>query len=176
MYWSVYDFLILLSGLIALVIPIAPVAGIPGRTRIAAGAIGGGLVVISIVLGSVPFFRYPWVVFAAPIVSLLSVIAVIGRAVRGPQPRQAGEQEHLMPPTDRPDSAQGSELPGSRSLSAGLTSEELMHLAVQDRSSWIEIARHPAAYEGLLDWLVQHGDDLVRAEVDARRQRLLKSD
>lgn len=168
LYWSIYDVLLLVSGLIVLVILVAPVPRISVRTRAAAGAVGGGLVLLSIVLGSIPFFRYPWVVVVAPLVALLSAVAVIGKAVRGAHPAQVGEQGHVN--TQRPRSPSTPVEPvRSESLRADLTAEDLMHLAVRDRSAWIDIARHPAAYQGLLDWLALHGDHAVRTAVQMRK-------
>lgn len=173
MYWSVYDFLMLLSGLIALVIVVFPHAGITVRTRVTAGAIGGGLVLISLVLASLPFFRYPAIVIAGPIVALLSVIAVVGKAVRGSTDMQIGEQGHRHSPREltgwkqgepaTPEPASPQTLPGD--LSAG----DLMEIAARDQSRWFEIAQHPSAYPGLLDWLMQNGGPAVRDAVAARR-------
>lgn len=170
MYWSIYDVLLLVSGVIVLVILVAPVPRIRPRARAAAGAIGGGLVILAIVLANIHSFRYPSVVFVAPVVALLSVIAVIGKAVRGPGASQAGEQGHLNTQGPRLLAVPSVEPIGSESLRSDLTAEDLMHLAVQDRTAWIEIARHPAAYDGLLEWLVVHGDDRVGEAVRTRRQ------
>jgi len=48
------------------------------------------------------------------------------------------------------------------------TADRLMQIAQSSRESWEAVAVHPAAYQGLLDWLQQHGDDAVRAAI-ARR-------
>lgn len=48
------------------------------------------------------------------------------------------------------------------------TAARLQELAQLDRATWIAIAAHPLAYDGLLDWLGQHGDDSVRAAILAR--------
>ncbi|MEA5456402.1 hypothetical protein SPF06_16835 [Sinomonas sp. JGH33] len=172
MYWSIYDFLMLLSGIITLVIVVVPVRGIPARTRMAAGGIGGGLVIVSMVLASVPFFRYPAAVIVAPVVAILGVVAVIGKAVRRPTSMQAGEPGHEHPSVSRVGPVRGTEPPEVGSLPRDLSSEDLMRLAIQDRGSWIEIARHPAAYDGLLEWLATHGDEGVRDAVLARRSGL----
>jgi hypothetical protein len=156
-HWSIYDVLILVSGLITLVIVVAPVAGISTRTRLASGGIGGGLVLISLVLASVPFFRYPSVVMIAPVIALLAVVAVIGKAVRGGTSLQVGEQGHRL-----------SAEPQIEPLDH-LSPIELMEVAARDHSRWLEIARHPAAYPGLLDWLWEHGGPEVRDAVATRR-------
>lgn len=158
MHWSIYDVLILVSGLITLVIVIAPVSGISTRTRLASGGIGGGLVLMSLVLASVPYFRYPSVVMIAPVIALLAVVAVIGKAVRGASSLQVGEQGHSLS-AEPPIEALGH-----------LSAAELMEVAVRDHSRWPEIAGHPAAYPGLLDWLWEHGGTEVRDAVTARRQ------
>jgi len=46
--------------------------------------------------------------------------------------------------------------------------QDLMAIAQQYPTLWIDIAKHQNAYPGLLDWLQQFGDDTVRATVAAR--------
>lgn len=48
------------------------------------------------------------------------------------------------------------------------TAARLQELAQLDQATWTAIAAHPLAYDGLLDWLGQHGDDSVRAAILAR--------
>lgn len=87
--WSIYDTMILVTGLITLVIIIVPVAGIPAATRLWAGVIGGGLVLLSFLLGSLRWFRYPTIVFVAPVLALLAVGGVIADARKRSDPNQA---------------------------------------------------------------------------------------
>lgn len=173
MYWSIYDVLMLVSGLITLVIVVAPVSGITARTRVTAAGVGGGLVLVSVVLASIPFFRYPSVVIIAPVIALLSVIAVIGKAVRGSASLQVGEQGHGRSPQDLgaplESGAPGVGTAVVPELPADLPATELMELAARDRSRWVEIARHPSTYPALLEWLAQHGGADVRNAVAARR-------
>ncbi|MFF1880732.1 hypothetical protein ACFVVC_04645 [Pseudarthrobacter sp. NPDC058196] len=172
MYWSIYDVLMLVSGLITLVIVIAPVKGITPRTRITAGAIGGVLVFASLLLASIPFFRYPGIVVVAPAIALLSAIAVIGKAVRAQSSLQIGQQGHTLHHQE-PDPMSGPAHPqveaDVQSISADLTPAELMELAARDRTKWVEIAQHPSAYPDLLEWLNQYGSADVKAAVAARR-------
>ncbi|GAA4720402.1 hypothetical protein [Nocardioides conyzicola] len=44
----------------------------------------------------------------------------------------------------------------------------LAEIAQTDRSTWQAVAGHPQAYDGLLAWLDEHGDDGVRATIAAR--------
>lgn len=171
MYWSIYDVLMLVSGLITLVIVIAPVKGITARTRITAGAIGGALVLASLLLASIPSFRYPGIVVVAPAIALLSAIAVIGKAVRAQSSLQIGQQGHTLHhqepgPMSGPHPQVEADV---ESISAHLTPAELMELAARDRTQWVEIAQHPSAYPDLLEWLNQYGSADVKAAVAARR-------
>lgn len=173
MYWSIYDVMMLVSGLITLVIVFAPVGGITPRTRLTAGGIGGGLVLASLVLASIPFFRYPGIVVVAPVIALLSVIAVVGKAVRGQSSLQVGQQGHSLL-LQEPDGSAGLALHqvGAESvqdISADLSPAELMELASRDQSRWVEIAQHPSAYSALLEWLDQYGGPEVKTAVAARR-------
>lgn len=173
MYWSIYDVLMLISGLITLIIVFAPVHGITSRTRLAAGGIGGTLLVASLVLASIPFFRYPAIVMAAPVIALLSVIAVVGKAIRGQSSLQTGQQGHSVSP--EPDQQPHTEVTNLRQatiqdLPSNLSPAELMELSARDHSRWVEIARHPSAYPALLEWLDQYGGADVKTAVAARRQ------
>jgi hypothetical protein len=172
-YWSIYDVLMLVSGLITLVIVIAPVEGIAPRTRFTAGAIGGGLVFLSLLLASIPAFRYPGVVMVAPVIALLGVVAVIGKAVRGQTSLQVGQQGHSMSqsePEGHTDLAVN-RIPteSTQRIPTNLSSTELMQLAQRDHGRWAEIAQHPSAYPALLEWLNQYGSAEVKAAVAARR-------
>ncbi|WP_370208062.1 hypothetical protein [Aeromicrobium sp.] len=49
------------------------------------------------------------------------------------------------------------------------TSAARLHeIAQADRDTWPLIAAHPQAYDGLLEWLGEHGDDTVREAIAAR--------
>ncbi|MEH3066986.1 MAG: hypothetical protein PGN15_02680 [Aeromicrobium erythreum] len=49
------------------------------------------------------------------------------------------------------------------------TSAARLHeIAQADRETWPLIAAHPQAYDGLLEWLGEHGDDTVREAIAAR--------
>lgn len=87
--WSIYDTMILITGLITLVIVILPVVGIPAATRLWAGVIGGGLVLLSLLLGNLRWFRYPTFVFVAPVLALLAVGGVVADARKRSDPNQA---------------------------------------------------------------------------------------
>jgi len=174
MYWSIYDVLMLISGLITLIIVFAPVQGITSRTRLAAGGIGGTLVVASLVLASIPFFRYPAIVMAAPLIALLSVVAVIGKAVRGHSSLQTGQQGHSVhpQPAERADAAPRTlDHESSHTIPSSLPPGDLMELAARDQTRWLEVARHPSAYPALLDWLDQYGSAEVKIAVAERRRR-----
>jgi hypothetical protein len=48
------------------------------------------------------------------------------------------------------------------------TAARLHEIAQADRDTWPLIAAHPQAYDGLLEWLGEHGDDSVREAIAAR--------
>jgi hypothetical protein len=174
MYWSIYDVLMLISGLITLIIVFAPVQAITSRTRLAAGGIGGTLLVASLVLASIPFFRYPAIVIAAPLIALLSVVAVMGKAFRGHSSLQTGQQGHSVhpQPVERADAAfKTHDHESSQDIPSSLPPRDLMELAASDQTRWLEVVRHPSAYPALLDWLDQYGSAEVRIAVAERRQR-----
>lgn len=75
--WSIYDTCILLSGVITSVIAVLPLRGIPIRTRAIAGLVGGGLIVVSLVLGKLSAFRYPAIVLIGPLIALSALGAVV---------------------------------------------------------------------------------------------------
>jgi hypothetical protein len=70
MFWSIYDTLLLLSGLITAAIAFLPIPTIPSKTRAIAGATGGGIVLLSLILGNMSSFTYPSVVMVAPLIAL----------------------------------------------------------------------------------------------------------
>lgn len=192
--WSIYDTCILITGVISLVVAVAPLQGISPKHRLIGGAVGGGLIVLSLVLGSLTWFTYPWFVFIMPFVAALLVVAVIYQAVRRDQPGAghgeigyamsharadlAAETEQvdvLATPTSAApiavsdggaDAASAADLAAARS--AQTTPEELARLAHSSSALWSDIAANPAAYPGLLAWLAQHGGPEI-AEIIARR-------
>lgn len=50
------------------------------------------------------------------------------------------------------------------------TAGRLAELAAADRTTWVAIAGHPHAYDGLLAWLGERGDAQVDAALEARAQ------
>lgn len=79
--WSIYDSLLLATGVITAVIAVLPLAEVKAKTRVAAALIGGALIVLSLVLGSLRSFRYPSVVYIAPVLALLALGAAIADAL-----------------------------------------------------------------------------------------------
>lgn len=88
--WSIYDTFVLATGIVVLAIAVVPVAGIPASTRLWSGAIGGGLTLLSLFLGSLRSFTYPSLVFAGPLIAALALGAVIADARKRTNPNQAG--------------------------------------------------------------------------------------
>lgn len=90
MYWSIYDTLLLATGIIVLVIAVLPQPGIPAKTRLWSGIIGGALVLLALFLGSLRSFRYPSYVYVAPVIALLALGGVVVDARKRTNPDQAG--------------------------------------------------------------------------------------
>lgn len=90
--WSIYDTLILLTGLLTAAIAVLPVDGIPSRTRVTSGVIGGGLVVLALILGSLSSFTYPRVVFVSPLLPVAVAGSLIAQARRRALPGGHGLQ------------------------------------------------------------------------------------
>ncbi len=78
--WSVYDTLILITGVLTAAIALIPMVGIEKKTRVTAAAIGGGLIVLSLVLGSLSSFSYPSIVVVAPVIPLIAAGAIVKAA------------------------------------------------------------------------------------------------
>ena len=85
--WSIYDTMILVTGVIVAVIAIVPVAQVPAATRAWSALVGGALIVAALTLGNLRSFRYPSYVFVAPIVALLVLGAVIVLRLQEPKQR-----------------------------------------------------------------------------------------
>lgn len=90
MYWSIYDTLLLVTGIIVLVIAVLPQPGIPAKTRLWSAIIGGGLVLLALFLGSLRSFRYPSYVYVGPVIALLALGGVIYDARKRSNPDQVG--------------------------------------------------------------------------------------
>lgn len=90
MYWSIYDTLLLVTGIIVLVIAVLPQPGIPAKSRLWSAIIGGGLVLLALFLGSLRSFRYPSVVYVGPVIALLALGGVVYDARKRSNPDQVG--------------------------------------------------------------------------------------
>ncbi|MGV8907369.1 MAG: hypothetical protein ACOH1Y_00160 [Propionicimonas sp.] len=84
--WSIFDTLILISGIIVAVIAVLPIANIRASTRLASALIGGALILGALLLGSIRSFRYPSFVYIGPVLALLSLGAVVADARRRGRP------------------------------------------------------------------------------------------
>ncbi|NLA35770.1 MAG: hypothetical protein GX868_08775 [Actinobacteria bacterium] len=93
MYWSVYDTFLLLSGLITAAIAFVPIPTIPSKTRVTAGAVGGGIILLSLILGNMPSFTYPAIVFAAPLIALFVGGVVIKSALELKDQQEAAAKD-----------------------------------------------------------------------------------
>ncbi|WP_395245248.1 hypothetical protein ACGGZK_05440 [Agromyces sp. MMS24-K17] len=179
--WSIYDTCILVSGLITAAIAVLPVKGIPPRTRGISAAVGGGLVLLSFLLGSLSSFSYPPLVVAGPIIAGLAAAAIVVQAVRGAgQPGALdGELGHAMPhaaASSAPVAPQAVAAPGiaapdtataapvDPAADARVAAWAAVHDPATDATTLAALAhrypefgdaieRHPQAYDGLVAWL-----------------------
>ncbi len=69
--WSIYDTMILLTGIIAGVTAILPISGISAKTRMGAALAAAILITAALFLGGLRSFHYPSAVFAGPVIALL---------------------------------------------------------------------------------------------------------
>lgn len=81
MYWSIYDTLLLITGVLTAAIALIPIETIPPRTRVTCALIGGGVLVLSLILGNMPSFTYPGLVVVAPILPVLAGGAIVKTAL-----------------------------------------------------------------------------------------------
>lgn len=79
--WSIYDTLLLVSGLITAAIALLPIPEVKAKTRATAALAGGGLIVLALILGNVRSFTYPSIVFVGPFIALASLGVVVAEAL-----------------------------------------------------------------------------------------------
>ncbi|MCI4658198.1 variant leucine-rich repeat-containing protein [Cryobacterium zhongshanensis] len=77
MYWSSYDTLLLVTGILTAGIGLLPVTGVPARTRGLALAIGAGVIVMSIITGNMQSFTYPSQVSFGPVLPIIVAVRVL---------------------------------------------------------------------------------------------------
>ncbi len=181
--WSIYDTCILLSGVITAVIAVLPLSGIPMRTRTGAGLVGGGLIVISLVLGNLRSFRYPSIVLIGPVIALCVLGAVIWDSRRG-EGKDVGRQFDETTSGSDPDgsgvhvatghplehatgvseaSADGAAGNSSRTAAwsevhdPATPSERLTQLAAEYPEFAPAIVAHRNCYPGLVEWARENG-------------------
>lgn len=181
MFWSIYDPLLLLAGLITAVIAFVPIPTIPSRTRVIAGAVGGGIVLLSLILGNMASFTYPSVIFVAPLVALAVGGVIIKSALDLKKQQEAaaadahhghiqyGEQGHSVaapvavaapaPPApveaERPAPAEPADPRAgawAELYDPSTPSVRLAEIAAAHPEFASTIAAHPNAYPGLQAW------------------------
>lgn len=101
--WSWYDTMILLSGIILVVAALLPLPGMTPKNRLLFGVAGGGLVILSFILGSLSSFRYPSALVIAPVISIAVVVGTVVAANRS-----ARSAAHLNEQVSRLQSSEGS--------------------------------------------------------------------
>lgn len=175
--WSVYDTMILLSGVITAAIALAPVAGIPQKTRLLSGLIGGGLILLALYLGSLTSFTYPGIVWVGPLFALFAGGVIVSQALKQGRPGagdlQQDEQAHSVasrpaPATLSSASPQAPQ-PAVASVAAdprtdawvevhdpSTSAARLATIAAEHPEFGSTILAHPNVYPDLRSWIEQH--------------------
>jgi hypothetical protein len=74
--WSVYDTIMLMTGIVCCIVAVIPAPGVAVRRRLGFAAFGFGIVALSLITGSLTSFTYPSLVMAGPFLA-----AGVGAAV-----------------------------------------------------------------------------------------------
>ncbi|MCX6501576.1 MAG: hypothetical protein NT132_04070 [Microbacterium sp.] len=90
--WSGYDTLLLVTGILTAAIALIPIPTIEAKTRISAVAIGGAVVVLSLILGSLASFTYPALVTVAPVIPIVAAGAIAKSAWERQKHRDAASR------------------------------------------------------------------------------------
>lgn len=177
--WSIYDTMILVSGLIVLAVAILPVQGIPQRTRVVSGLVGGGLILLSLLLGSLSSFSYPRMVLVGPLIALAAAGGILAQARKLNRPGggdlQVDETAHGSPAAVPPSSTTPILAPGiapsqPRSFPAddprllawvelhqpATTPSRLAEIVVTHPEFGTAVLQHPNVYPELREWIVEN--------------------
>ncbi len=170
--WSIYDTFMLLAGIITAAIAVIPIPTIPAKTRAVSGAIGGGLILLSLFLGSLMSFTYPALVFAAPVIALIAGGVVVRSALDTQKQRDAvaagadhgplqyGQAGHTVTPPAAVPVAPSASAPAPdprtsawEALFAQETpADRLAEIAASFPEFAAQIAAHPNCYPALRSW------------------------
>jgi hypothetical protein len=179
MYWSGYDTSILLTGILTIVLAMIPGIGVAPKSRLAIGAVGAGLVIISIITGNAQSLVYPSGLSIAPALPVAAGIIMIVRARRAiPRDEQAFENRvaarvagavppatHAAKARDTPN-ASDSDLVSARDPNTPLA---LLADLAYDRPDLREaIAENPSTYPDLLHWLAELDSPAVTEALSRR--------
>jgi hypothetical protein len=190
MYWSQYDTLLLVTGILTLLLTFLPVKTLKPVGRVAAFLIGIVLIIAAVTLGNMPSFTYPWLVTIGPVIPIGAAILLIVQHVRS-QGAQAREEANPFVPTSIPNmapqavpaavpvvvqafdpAALAPAAPPHPDLAAAqdpaTPQETLADLAFRVPETRAAVAANPSAYPALLEWLAQFDDPKV---VDALARR-----
>ncbi|QPE04977.1 hypothetical protein IT882_02315 [Microbacterium schleiferi] len=182
--WSVYDTLILITGLLTAAIAAIPVEAIEKKTRIIAVAVGAGLVLLSFVLGSLQSFQYPGLVVIAPVIPLIAAGAIVKHAKDVEKFRATVGEAEASSSTGETEGVAASNAAAALQQETGGASDSreqswaalfdpaigpdrLAEIAAQHPEFAPQIAAHPQCYPDLRDWARSASSDESRPVSDA---------
>ncbi len=167
--WSIYDTLILVTGILTVAIAAIPLGAIEPKMRLTAGLIGGGVILLALILGSLQSFSYPSLVVVAPLVPLVAAGAIVRSALDAQKHLDAAARgDHYSAP-QQGISAVSVNRPTSEEPASGVggdpradewaalfeldtTPERLAQIAASYPEFAAQIAQHPRCYPELHAW------------------------
>lgn len=179
--WSIYDTLILITGLLTAGIAAIPIEAIEKKTRMVALAVGVGLVLLSFVLGSLQSFQYPGLVVIAPVIPLVAAGAIIkhakdvekfrataGEVERVSLPEAAGALRQEVTADPLPPAGSGAREESWAALFDPETRpDRLAAIAARHPEFAPQIAVHPQCYPDLREWALSASPGRSRPVADA---------
>ncbi|MEJ1229652.1 MAG: hypothetical protein WDM88_01890 [Galbitalea sp.] len=179
MYWSGYDTSILITGILTLVLAVVPGIGVANQTRGVIGAVGAGLIIISIITGNLQSLVYPSIVTIAPVIPVVAGVIMVIRA----RNLAAAERQSVdvSAPAIRATTSSAA-VPASAVLATSSSTEDLSAQAADPTTPLATladlaydhpelrpaIAANPSTYPDLLEWLGGLDDPAVAKALASR--------
>jgi hypothetical protein len=166
--WSIYDTLILVTGLLTVGIAVIPIATIEKKTRVTAVAVGGGTILLSLFVGSLQSFQYPALVVIAPVIPLV----VAGAIIKHAKDLQRFHESQEPPVADNPNATDSDPEPSSAPdpredawvalFNRETPANRLAEIAARHPEFAPQIAAHPNCYPELRAWAALTSGDVER--------------
>ena len=196
MYWSGYDTLLLVTGILTALLVLLPVKSFSPSGRFAAAGIGILLIIVSVILGNLPSFTYPSFVFIGPLFPIGAAVLLVSQHMRTAAAQQREKSDPFIP-TSLPVQAAGpapvasnptmlaqvSEVTTMRAPTPAATMdpdlaaamdpatplETLADVAFRVPEARAAVAANPSTYPDLLQWLAQFDEPAIRQALEGRR-------